>query len=65
MRARGFPSDDELMRLVDNAERALRELQSDLLIRTLEGPTAPPTEPKSLGISKRALDIRDRQQGIR
>jgi hypothetical protein len=65
MRATGFSTDDELMRLVGNAERALHDLQNDLLIRTLEGPTAPPAEPPMLGESKRALEIQDRQQGIR
>jgi hypothetical protein len=65
MRARGFPPDAQLMKLVGNAERALHELQIDLLIRTLEGPTAPPAEPPMHCKSKRALEIRDRQQRIR
>jgi hypothetical protein len=65
MAKRGFYDGDELMRLVCNAEQALHELQSDLLIRTLEGPTAAPVEPPTLGISKRALEIQDRQQGNR
>jgi hypothetical protein len=65
MRARGFPPDDQLMALVSNAEQALHELQNDLLIRTLEGPTAPPAQSPTLGISKRALEIEDRQRGIR
>jgi hypothetical protein len=65
MRSKGFGPDDQLMTLVGNAERALHELQNDLLIRTLEGPTAPPAEPPMLGKSKRALEIQDRQRGIR
>ena len=65
MRAKGFPPDDQLMALVSNAERALYELQNDLLIRTLEGPTALPTEAPTIGESKRALEIQDRQRGIR
>jgi hypothetical protein len=65
MRVRGFPPDDQLMRLVANAEQALHELQNDLLIRTLEGPTAPPADPPTIGKSKRALEIQDRQRGVR
>jgi hypothetical protein len=65
MRSTGFGPDDELMRLVGNTEGALYELQNDLLIRMQEGPTAPPAEPPMLGKSKRALEIRDRQQGVR
>jgi hypothetical protein len=65
MRAKGFPPDDQLMKLVGNAERALHELQSDPLIRTLEGPTAPLAEAPTIGKSKRALEIQDRQQRIR
>ena len=57
--------DDELMALVIAADHALQHLCNDLSIRTLEGPTAPVAEPKSLGISKRALEVRDRQQVIR
>jgi hypothetical protein len=64
MRSTGF-GPDELMRLVGNAEQSLHELQNDLLIRTLEGPTSPPAEPPTLGKSKRALDIQDRQRGVR
>ena len=65
MRTKGFPPDDQLMRLVGAAEQALHELQNDLLIRTLEGPTAPPAEPPMIGKSKRALEIQDRHRGIR
>ena len=65
MRARGFPPDDQLMALVSNAEQALHELQSDLLIRTLEGPTALPGDSPTIGKSKRALEIRDRQRRAR
>jgi hypothetical protein len=63
MRTKGFSSDDELMRLVANAEQALHELQNDLLIRTLDGPTAPPAEPPMIGNSKRALEIQDGNGG--
>jgi hypothetical protein len=65
MRSTGFGPDDQLMTLVGNAEQALHELQNDLLIRTLEGPTTPPSEPQAIGKSKRALEIQDRQQGVR
>jgi hypothetical protein len=61
----GFNSEDELMRLVVDAELALHRLCVDLRIRMDDGPTAPPAEPPTLGISKRALEIQDRQQGIR
>jgi hypothetical protein len=65
MAKRGFQSGDELMQLVSNAETALHALCVDLLIRTEDGPTELPPPPKSLGISKRALEIEDRQRGIR
>jgi hypothetical protein len=65
MAKRGFVSGDELMDLVCDAEMALHKLCVDLLLRTENGPTALPPPTKSLGISKRALEIEDRQQGIR
>jgi hypothetical protein len=62
MNKRGFDGDDELMALVIAADLAIQNLYNDLLIRTVDGPTAPPPEPKSVGISNRALKARDRQQ---
>ena len=62
MAQRGFVSGDELMDLVCNAEMALHNLCVDLRIRMDDGPTAPPPPPKSLGISKRAMEIEDRQR---
>lgn len=64
-RSKGFSPDDQLMNLVGNAERALHELRSDLLVRTLEGPTALTAETPTIGKSKRASEIQDRQQGKR
>jgi hypothetical protein len=43
----GCHPDDELMKLVGNAETALHTLCVDLLIRTEEGPTALPPKPDS------------------
>jgi hypothetical protein len=63
MSKRGFDADDELMALVIAANLAIQNLCNDLTIRTREGPTAPPAEPPTIGKSKRALEIRDRQQG--
>jgi hypothetical protein len=63
--ALGFNSDDELMRLEVDAELAMHRLCVDLVIRTQDGPTAPPAEPPILGKSKRALEIQDRQRRIR
>jgi hypothetical protein len=65
MAKRGFSQGDELMDLVFDAERALHKLCVDLLFRTEDGPTELPPPPKTLGISKRALEIEDRQRGIR
>ena len=65
MQSRGFHSGDELMDLVIAADLAVQNLYNDLLIRTLEGPVAPPPAPPMLGTSKRALEIHDRQQGLR
>jgi hypothetical protein len=63
MRARGFDPDDQLMTLVGNAERALYELQNDLLIRTLEGPTALPEAKRRSPMeveSPRTFEMRER-----
>ncbi|HEY4235228.1 MAG TPA: hypothetical protein VGM76_17490 [Lacipirellulaceae bacterium] len=65
MNKRGFHADDELMGLVIAADLAIQSLCNYLTIRSREGPTAPSAEPPSVGISKRALEIRDRQQGNR
>jgi hypothetical protein len=65
MGSRGFHSGDELMDLVIAADLAVQNLCNDLVIRSLEGPVAPPPAPPMLGTSKRALEIHDRVQGSR
>jgi hypothetical protein len=64
MRSTGFGPDDELMTLVGNAERALYELQNDLLIRTQEGPTAMPQAKPTPEVpnvkSPRTVEMRER-----
>ena len=61
----GFHPDDELMVLVVAADLAMQFLCNDLTLRVLDGPTTLPPKPKTLGISKRALEIQDRQKGTR